>query len=166
MALQSLLHWNITRLWQTHEANKPTKQSKMRNKNCHSTSALTLKWRARCNIWFISWILCISGQRDTLGQVWRLPLTATVNFQHNQFMWSSIITICVLQWRLNFWGTTHFFSNVSARRKTSPASPYGTIRSLCGIFYMRNYACVNGLCFHTKHLTDAARNLSPQNILV
>lgn len=30
------------------------------------------------------------------GTGWRLPLTATVNFQHNQFMCSSIITICVL----------------------------------------------------------------------
>lgn len=29
------------------------------------------------------------------GTGWRLPLTATVNFQHNQFMCSSIITICV-----------------------------------------------------------------------
>lgn len=31
------------------------------------------------------------------GTGWRLPLTATVNFQHNQFMCSSIITICVPQ---------------------------------------------------------------------
>lgn len=29
------------------------------------------------------------------GTGWRLPLTATVNFQHNQFMCSAIITICV-----------------------------------------------------------------------
>lgn len=140
--------------WQIHKANKPTKQSKMRSKDRHSTSALTLKWRARRNIWFISWILCISGQRHTLGQVWRLTLTATVNFQHNQFMWSSIITICVLQRRLNFRGMTRFFSNVLARRKTSPALPYGTIRFLCGLFYMQNYPLtsrVNGLCFHTTN---------------
>lgn len=35
--------------------------------------------------------------RGHTGTGWRLPLTATVNFQHNQFMCSSIITICVLQ---------------------------------------------------------------------
>lgn len=72
---------------------------KVEAKRGHTTSVLTLKWRAWCNIWLISWILCINGQRDTLGQDWRLPLTATVNFQHNQFMCSSIITICVQQSR-------------------------------------------------------------------
>lgn len=36
----------------------------------HTTSALTLKGGAHCaNIWSISWILCISGHRDTVGQV-------------------------------------------------------------------------------------------------
>ncbi|TNN80215.1 hypothetical protein EYF80_009540 [Liparis tanakae] len=34
-----------------------------------TTFALTLKGTAHCaNIWSISWILCISGHRDTLGQ--------------------------------------------------------------------------------------------------
>lgn len=86
------------------------KKVKVEVKRGRTTSVLTLKWRAWCNIWLISWILCINGQRDTLGQDWRLPLTATVNFQHNQFMCSSIITICVLQSRQRIWRAMWFLS--------------------------------------------------------
>ena len=94
-----------------------TNKVKSRSEGPRTTSVLTLKWRVRHNIWLISWILCISGQRDTLGQVWRLPLTATVNFQHNQFMCSSIITICVLQRRQRFGGATWFLSKSSGQEE-------------------------------------------------
>ncbi|KAJ4938793.1 hypothetical protein JOQ06_028259, partial [Pogonophryne albipinna] len=40
-----------------------------RSESPHTTFVLTLKGAAHCaNIWSISWILCISGHRDTLGQ--------------------------------------------------------------------------------------------------
>lgn len=43
---------------------------KWRSESPHTTFVLTLKGAAHCaNIWSISWILCISGHRDTLGQV-------------------------------------------------------------------------------------------------
>lgn len=103
--------WLISYLWKKCTClTSPMNKVKVEAKRGRTTSALTLKWRAGCNIWLISWILCINGQRDTLGQDWRLPLTATVNFQHNQFMCSSIITICVLQSRQRIWGAMWFLS--------------------------------------------------------
>lgn len=108
-----------------------TNKVKVEAKRGRTTSVLTLKWRAWCNIWLISWILCINGQRDTLGQDWRLPLTATVNFQHNQFMCSSIITICVQQSRQRIWGAMWFLSKKLRPRGRQVQLRHMEFKALC-----------------------------------
>lgn len=68
-----------------------------RSESPHTTFVLTLK-RSSALCKHLVHQLDPMHQRAQghTGTGWRLPLTATVNFQHNQFMCSSIITICVL----------------------------------------------------------------------
>lgn len=143
---------------------KHTCMNKVEAKQGCTTSVLTLKWRTWYNIWLISWILCINGQRDTLGQDWRLPLTATVNFQHNQFMCSSIITICVLQSRQRIWGAMWSLSKklrprgrqVQVRHMEFKARCVGLAWDFLQVRLATNYVSVWLLdgCFFAPHATQ------------